>query len=51
MSGVLNALDMKLLLKLRRGIWVPKNCIIPLFILGLMMVLFVKCVEATRASH
>ncbi len=51
MSGVLNAGAMKLLQKRRRGIWVPKNCIIPLFILGLLMMLFVKCVEATRASH
>ena len=51
MSGVLNAGAMKLLLKRRHGIWVPKNCIIPLFILGLLMMLFVKCVEATRASH
>jgi hypothetical protein len=42
---------MKFLSKRRRGIWVPKNCIIPLFILGLLMMLFVKCVEATRASH
>lgn len=37
--------------KRRRGIWVPKNCIIPLFILMLLMMLFVKCVEASRASH